>query len=116
MFCDRPMSTAFIEAINVAGAPRAFNSTFTLPLAGGSRIGKISENDSPIPRDRIFFSYNHYQNVFQISETPINPPAPPIIRQQPLDRYTLGAEKTFLDGWTSVEVRMPLMGTLNSQL
>jgi hypothetical protein len=83
---------------------------------GGSRIGKIAENDSPIPRDRIFFSYNHFQNVFQVSETPANPPAPTIFRQEPLDRYTMGFEKTFLDGWTSVELRMPFTGTLNAQL
>src|SRR5262249_22088966 len=57
--------------IGETGASGVTSGTFTLPVAGGgSRIGKISENDSPIPRDRVFFSYNHYQNVFQISETP----------------------------------------------
>ena len=77
---------------------------------------KISENDSPIPRDRVFFSYNHFQNVFQISETPLTPPGPTQIRQEPIDRYTLGFEKTFFDGWTSVEVRMPFIGNIDAQL
>jgi hypothetical protein len=116
MFGDLPMSTVFIESINTAGGPQAFASAFTLPLAGASRIGKISENDSPIPRDRVFFNYNHFQNVFQLSETSIFPPAPTVIRQEPIDRYTLGAEKTFFDGWTSVEVRMPLLGSFDTQL
>src|SRR5262249_2982263 len=41
--------------------PKFSGGAFSLPVAGGgSRIGKISENDSPIPRDRIFFSYNHF--------------------------------------------------------
>ena len=116
MFGDLPMSTAFIEGISTAGSIKGFRSNFTLPLAGASRIGKISENDSPIPRDRVFFSYNHFQNVFQLSETPIFPPGPTLIRQQPIDRYTIGAEKTFYDGWTSVEVRMPMLGTFDTQL
>ena len=64
----------------------------------------------------VFFSYNHYQNVFQISETPILPPAPTLFRQAPIDRYTMGVEKTFYDGWTSVELRMPFLGSLDAQL
>jgi hypothetical protein len=100
----------------VGGAGRSAG-TLSLPIAGGgSRVGKISENDSPIPRDRIFFSYNHFQNVFQISETPLAPPGPTLIRQEPIDRYTLGFEKAFFNGWTSVEVRMPFIGSINSQL
>jgi hypothetical protein len=99
------------------GGPSRSVGTFSLPIAGGgSRIGKISENDSPIPRDRIFFSYNHFQNVFQISETPLAPPGPTQIRQEPIDRYTLGFEKTFFEGWTSVEVRMPFTGSIDAQL
>src|SRR5262249_26458780 len=89
---------------------------FTVPLVGASRIGKISENDSPIPRDRIFFNYNHFQNVFQLSQTPLFPPGPPVIRQQPIDRYVIGGEKTFFGGWTSIQLRMPLLGTIDTQL
>jgi hypothetical protein len=117
MFGDLPMSTA-----TVIGAPGPFGtnavrSNFSLPTSGGgSRIGKIAENDSPIPRDRVFFNYNHFHNVFQLSEQTLAPPGPPTIRQQPIDRYTLGFEKTFFDGWTSVEVRMPLIGTFDTQL
>jgi len=117
MFGDLAGGTNTIKFEGNPSAPPKFaSSSFTLPMAGGgSRIGKIAENDSPIPRDRIFFSYNHFQNVFQVSETPSGP-APTIFRQEPLDRYTMGFEKTFLDGWTSVELRMPFTGTLNAQL
>jgi hypothetical protein len=117
MFGDLPMSTAIIEgAKNSVGGTQFFRSSFTLPMAGGSRVGKISENDSPIPRDRVFFSYNHFQNVFQLSEQAAAPPGPPLIRQEPIDRYTVGFEKTFFDGWTSVEVRMPFVGIPDTQL
>jgi len=115
MFGDLAGATSTF--VGETGASGATSGTFTLPIAGGgSRIGKISENDSPIPRDRVFFSYNHFQNVFQLSETPVLPPGPTLFRQAPLDRYTMGFEKTFYDGWTSVELRMPFMGGLNAQL
>jgi hypothetical protein len=107
----------FIPAFSAGGGSQFSKGTVNLPMAGGgSRVGKISENDSPIPRDRVFFSYNHFQNVIQLSETPSNPPGPPLMRQEPIDRYTMGFEKTFLDGWTSVEVRMPLQGQIDAQL
>src|SRR5262245_41624217 len=120
MFGDLAGATStFIsrDVANPAGAGKITVGTFTLPIAGGgSRVGKISENDSPIPRDRVFFSYNHFENVFQISETPQTPPGPRVLRQEPIDRYTLGFEKTFFDGWTSVELRMPFVGTIDTQL
>ncbi len=115
MFGDLAGATSTF--IGEAGASGATSGTFTLPIAGGgSRIGKISENDSPIPRDRVFFSYNHFQNVVQLSETPILPPGPTLFRQAPIDRYTMGVEKTFFGGWTSVELRMPFLGSLDAQL
>src|SRR5262249_923427 len=105
MFGDLAGATSTFTAANFSSVSgtKLTTGTFSLPIAGGgSRIGKISENDSPIPRDRVFFSYNHFQNVFQISETPQSPPGPTLLRQEPIDRYTLGFEKTFFDGWTSV--------------
>jgi hypothetical protein len=122
MFGDLAGATSIVQtesnalsAIN--GGSEFSKGTINLPMAGGgSRVGKISENDSPIPRDRIFFNYNHFQNVIQLSETPSFPPGPSVMRQEPIDRYTMGFEKTFLDGWTSVEVRMPLQGTIDAQL
>jgi hypothetical protein len=116
MFGDLPSSTATIIS-RVDGVNSVYRGSFSLPTGGGgSRIGKISENDSPIPRDRVFFSYNHFHNVFQLSETQLAPPGPALIRQEPINRYTLGFEKTFFDGWTSVEVRMPIIGTFDTQL
>jgi hypothetical protein len=110
-------STVNFEQLASLGPPKFIAGSFTLPIAGGgSRIGKISENDSPIPRDRVFFSYNHFQNAVQVSETAFGQNTPSVFRQEPIDRYTMGFEKTFFDGSSSVEVRMPLQGTINAQL
>ena len=59
MFGDLAGATSVFRVFNpnATGVSRISDGTFTLPIAGGgSRIGKISENDSPIPRDRVFAS------------------------------------------------------------
>ncbi len=76
----------------------------TVALAGGDRRFKISENVSPIPQDRVFFNYNHFHNALQGSNgTDLS-----------ANRYTLGIEKTFLDGMGSLETRLPIFDGLDS--
>jgi hypothetical protein len=69
----------------------------------GTLLGryKVSENNSPIPRDRMFFSYNMY------SGTPLG---------RDVHRFTPGIEKTFFGGMSSIELRMPFGSTLNGDL
>jgi hypothetical protein len=75
------------------------------PGAGGV-VGLItvSEDNSPLPRDRFIFNYDYFDNV------PLTP------RGIPVNRYQFGVEKTFFDGWTSFEVRVPFASTLNSDI
>ena len=113
MFGDFGMATAQAQFISPFGNQRSVGA-FDIPGPGGSRPVKIGENDSPIPIDRVFFSYNHFHNVFEFQEVP-SPPAPPTSRQLPIDRYTLGFEKTFFGGDWSVEVRLPLSGTVAAE-
>jgi hypothetical protein len=77
----------------------------TLPLGGG-RSFKIGENNKPIPMDRIYFNYNGYVNAVTLASAPFGPPVP---NDTNLNQYTFGFEKTFLDGFWSLDVRMPLM-------
>ena len=70
-----------------------------LPCPGGGRTAKISENDKAWPMDRVFFMYNHYANALEATASPTRPYS--------IDQYTVGIEKTFLDGRWSAEVRMP---------
>src|SRR5262245_41260824 len=114
MFGDLGLASATIGISNVNG--QVGKAGFDLPLNAGSKSAKIAENDNPIPVDRVFFNYNHFQNVFAISEQLPVPPFPTVIRQEPIDRYMIGFEKTFLDGWTSVELRMPFTGTFDTNL
>ncbi len=71
---------------------------------GGGVVGfiKISEDNSPMPRDRLIFNYDYFDNV------PFTPQGIPV------NRYQLGFEKTFLDGRGSLEARLPFASTLAS--
>lgn len=76
-----------------------------LPATGGTRLD-IGQNNSPTPQDRIYFTYNHFQNAFQLPNTPY----------EHLDLFTVGAERTFFDGMASLEVRVPFFsGPDNNQ-
>jgi hypothetical protein len=70
----------------------------------GSAIGrvKLADNNSPMPRDRVFFDYNLFHNT-SLNGIDVN-------------RYTPGLEKTFLDGIGSIEFRVPMAGTLGSDV
>src|SRR5436190_4582721 len=107
-------TTATATVINAAGA--ISDSQFKLPMIGGSRTAKIAENDIAMPVDRVFASYNHYTDVFQMRTQPTFPAGPTLFRQEPIDRYTMGFEKTFFNQMTSIELRMPFTGSFNATL
>jgi hypothetical protein len=115
-------------------------TTTTVPVAQARTIVafdfaasglKVAENESPLPQDRVFFTYNFFGNI----QAPANPPSngsstaqtaavgprttlqtvtttsfpntPPVTAD--LHREIFGFEKTFLDGLASIEVRLPLL-------
>lgn len=71
----------------------------TIPIAGGDRRFKISENMSPLPRDRVYYAFNGFQQAARTFDG----------REIDVNRHTFGAEKTFLDRTASVEFRMPII-------
>lgn len=84
-----------------------------IPMAGGSRRIKIAEHNKALPDDRVYFLYNHFHNALNVAQIPA-PGAPPINANAfSIDRYLFGAEKTFLDGDWSVELRMPFTNGLD---
>ncbi len=71
---------------------------------GGVGRLKIAENTSPIPRDRMIFNYTYFGDV------PLAPGGVDV------SRYTVGFEKTFFDGLTSFEMKIPMATTLDSTI
>jgi hypothetical protein len=53
---------------------------------------KVAENESPLPQDRVFVTYNYYNNVNSIVD---------------FHRETIGFEKSFFDGTSSLGIRLP---------
>ena len=75
-------------------------------LVPGANVGflKLAENVSPLPRDRVYMNYSYFNNALLGD------------MRQDVNRFTPGLEKTFYDGWTSIEVRTPFASTYaNSQ-
>lgn len=85
-----------------------FQHTFTpvqgvvqVPSGGAAvRRFKLSENNSPIPRDRFIANYNFFNDVIGgIGD---------------VNRYAFGFEKTFLNESSSIEVLFPFASTLSA--
>lgn len=73
---------------------------FSLPVVATSI--KIAENESARPMDRVFATYNFYDNLAGIAAAGID-----------LHRQTVGFEKTVLDGDASIGVRVPTVQSAN---
>jgi hypothetical protein len=82
-----------------------------LPLGGGAGRLSIAENNSPIPDDRVYFTYNHFADAF-VTDGFFGQGR----RVLSLDRYTLGFEKTLRDRLWSVETRLPLTNDLGADV
>jgi hypothetical protein len=89
---------------HIPGRPGA--TAGLLATKGGTTVPwirgfKISDNQSPIPQDRVFFSFNYYNNVNYALNQRLQTPISGI----QVYRYQLGLEKTFLNGNASIGLR-----------
>jgi hypothetical protein len=66
-----------------------------VPITARGAI-KISENESPLPQDRVFITYNYFADVSTPGISPFQ-----------VHRQTAGFEKAFLDGDASFGMRVP---------
>jgi hypothetical protein len=65
---------------------------------------KISEDQSPIPQDRVYFTVNYFQGV----NDQVNQRLQSAIGYSQVFRYIGGFEKTFNDGQGSLGLRLPM--------
>ncbi len=70
------------------------------------RSFKCSENDSPFPRDRVYFMFNYYDEVNEA----VNRRFGSDLENLRVHREHIGVEKTFLDGDMSLGFRLPFNG------
>ena len=81
--------------------PRARGASMVIPSMRGV---KISDNQSPRPQDRVYFSFNYFQGVNDQVNQKIQAP----IGYTQVFRYIGGVEKTFFDGQGSIGIQAPL--------
>lgn len=96
--------SVLMSGVNL-GSGQTFTGVFDdQPLAPGAGIGrfKTSDSNSPIPRDRLFLDYSLFRNA-RLTPDDID-----------VQRFVPGLERTFIDGLTSLELRLPIAMTLNS--
>jgi hypothetical protein len=84
--------------------PRPPSPSKASSLAPSVRGLKISENQSPRPQDRLFFTFDYFANV----NGPLNQRLDAPVSSIRVYRYIFGFEKTFDDGRASIGVRVPL--------
>jgi hypothetical protein len=73
-------------------------------VAGGDRVLKFADNNSPLPQDRLFFNYHLFADpVLDVNGD-----------SQDVNRFTFGLEKTLWDGTASVEFRVPFEASVSS--
>ncbi|GIW86486.1 MAG: hypothetical protein KatS3mg108_0810 [Isosphaeraceae bacterium] len=73
-------------------------------LAPTIRTIKVSENQSPRPEDRIYYSFNYFDGVNDDANNRLNAP----VGNMRVYRSIWGFEKTFLDQQASIGLRIPL--------
>ncbi len=88
-------------------APSSHGSNVTIPYFGQGTF-KVADNESPQTQDRFFINYNYFNDL-----NGSVPGGGPNFHLQ-LNRETIGFEKTFLDGLTSVGLRVPVFQSSGS--
>ena len=85
-----------------------------IPFAGGSRRIKAAENNQVQPLDRVYGTFNYFDNAIvsggQFDNAGVMERA--AVYSEGLSQYTIGIEKKFLENF-SIDVRMPLVGTVD---
>jgi len=90
-----------------------FSATLGHPFFGCSRLN-LAENGSPMPVDRAFVVYRHFNDVLEtdIFSTPDHDNRASLS----VDRVTFGLEKTMFCGLMSLELRVPFNNQLVSNI
>ncbi len=91
-----PTPTTITKVIPASTVTRF--TTIQVPLIGPGSF-KISDNESPRPTDRVFFTYNYFDRVNAGGNN------------LGLNRELIGFENTFLDGNASFGMRLPFLQT-----
>ena len=105
---DAPATRFRVVNLRAMAIPGSGNSpgpgSIGTAVVSTARGVKIAENQSPLPQDRVFGTFNYFNNLGKIYNTRDGNDVTRLTAYQ----YTFGLEKTFLDGDASVGFRLPI--------
>jgi hypothetical protein len=84
--------------------PRPPSPKLATSLAPSTRSFKISDNQSPMPQDRFYFTFNYFSNLNSV----LNRRFQSSVDELRAYRYIFGVEKTFDEGRGSIGIQLPL--------
>ena len=90
-----------------------FQAQIGHPWFGCSRLN-LAENGTPIPQDRFFAVYRHFEKVGKTDL--LSSPGIDNTAELDVDRITFGVERTLWDGLMSFEARLPFAVQLDSDI
>jgi hypothetical protein len=108
MFGDQFVSSPlYTNGFLATGSDFLEFATLGAPGSVNAFSQKISENNHPLPHDRVFYTFNVFDDALKFDSSFDAGLGAPMIRSQSLMRHTVGVEKTFNAGDSSIEVRLP---------
>lgn len=85
-------------------SPFAGRNNRTTTFVPWARGFKVADNQSPIPQDRFFYTFDYFNNLGGEA----NRRAGSVVSSMQAYRQLLGIEKTFLQGNASIGIRLPI--------
>jgi len=76
----------------------------SIAVVPSARGFKVSDNGSAMPQDRVYIMSNFWDDLYAAANRRFGND----LNRATGFRETIGFEKSFLDGWASVEMRLPL--------
>lgn len=77
------------------------------PMSGGARRFKAAENNQAQPLNRVYFTFNYFDNAIVSSGAGGQP-----VHTEGLSQYTMGIEKMIFEN-VSIDMRLPIVGTID---
>ncbi len=115
MFGDSATVIGLTSTISMIGENLELGDvTTSTEFPAGSFGLKVSDNNSPLPRDRVYYRFSSYGDLIKVNSSAVSASVNQgFSTPKSLPVHTVGLEKTLLDGMASIEVRAPFAERVN---
>src|SRR5690606_10340396 len=92
-------------------------SSVAIPICIGASSFRVADNQSPLPQQRLYFNFSHFDDAIEIRKVQGNfgfPLTGETRKSLDVNRSLLGGEFLMLDGMASFQVQLPILNTIDS--